>query len=211
MTGALALLILTTAPPSPSAVDVGALRKGEGISDDDWQRLKAGDVITHRTPSRGKPPVGEGRGAFIIVVPAQHVFEQLGRVEEMPEYSTCLKAIQVLLRAQHDGGSHIKARETHQSLWMKASYTLDYQEDRERNVIRWSLDPRALHDVVKMSGSWRVVALDDTSTLVLYRISASAGRALPPVIEDYFAGMMMPGYLKNVRAHIEKAHARGEH
>jgi hypothetical protein len=183
----------------------------EGVPPDDWKKLAAGEIVARITPAQGQPPQSFAAGAVIIAVPWQHAFEQIGRVEQQAEYSSCLKAMEVLMRASRNGTEIIKTRETHKSLWMTAHYSLDYVEDPERREIRWQLDPGAKNDVARMSGAWRFIPLDDERTLVTYRVLGSSGRALPHEIEDYFAKMMLPGFLKSVRKHVEGAHAYGEH
>lgn len=207
ITGALVAMGLSTwasAAAMPEAVSK------EGFSVAQWETLAAGELVSLVRPSAGKSPETYAAGAVVIGVPWQHAFEQISRVEEMPEYSSCLKAMQVLMRVKREGGTSIKTRETHQSLWITAHYTLDYQADLERKEIRWQLDPGANNDVTRMSGVWRFIPLDQR-TLVTYRVVGSSGRALPAKLEDYFASLMLPGFLKGVRKHVEDAHARGEH
>ncbi len=202
--GALGLSTWASAAAPPEAVSK------EGFSAAQWESLAAGEIVSLVRPSVGKPPETYAAGAVVIGVPWQHAFEQISRVEEMPEYSSCLKAMQVLMRVTREGSTSIKTRETHKSLWITARYTLDYQADLERREIRWQLDPGANNDVTRMSGVWRFIPLNQR-TLVTYRMVGSSGRALPPKLEDYFASLMLPGFLKGVRKHVEDAHARGEH
>ena len=210
--GLVAVVALLLASPSRAvAADVPEAARAAGYGADDWPKLTKGKVITRMDASRGDPPVSEGRGAFIIAVPWRHAFDQIGRIEEMPKYSSCLKAMEILMRVSREKRTEIKARETHKTLWITARYTLDYEEDPERREIRWKLDPTAQNEVTRMSGSWTFVPLDDNRTLVTYRLTGSSGRALPATIEDFFAARMLPGFLKGVREEVEKAHARGAH
>jgi hypothetical protein len=210
VTGATAVLLLTLASAAPAA-DVPESVRSAGYGPDDWQKLAKGKVITRVAPASGPPGAREGSGAFVTSVPWRHAFEQLGRIEEMPNYSSCLKPMEILMRASRAGRNDIKARETHKTLWITARYTLDYQEDPDRREIRWKLDPAAQNDVTRMSGSWTFIPLDGDRTLVTYRLVGSSGAALPAALEDFFAARMLPGFLTEVRQQIERAHARGGH
>ena len=208
---AVTLVLLLMFASRAAGADVPETVRSAGYGSDEWQKLTKGKVITRMARAQGDPPVSEGSGAFVTSVPWRHAFDQLGRIEEMPNYSSCLKAMQILMRVSRAGRIDIKARETHKTLWIAARYTLDYQEDLDRREIRWKLDPAAQNDVTRMSGSWAFIPLDGTRTLVTYRLIGSSGRALPAAIEDFFAARMLPSFLKEVRQQIEKAHARGAH
>jgi hypothetical protein len=206
-----AVLVLSLARSATAADDVPEPARSAGYVGDDWSKLARGKVITRMASSHGNPPVSEGTGAFVVAMPWRHAFDQIGRIEDTPKYSSCLKAMEILMRAQRVGRTDVKARETHKTLWMTARYTLDYQEDLDRREIRWQLDPAAQNDVARMSGSWRFIPLDTNRTLVTYRLAGSSGRALPAVIEDFFAARMLPGFLEGVREQVEQTHRRGGH
>lgn len=190
------LALASAAPGVPAAV------QNAGITTEQWKKLARGEVVSHLEAGREKPPLSRGSGAFIVALPWTKAFDRIGQVENLPEYSSCLKTLQLLMRATHDGQTSIKTRETHQSLWIRAQYTLDYVEDLDAREIRWSLDPKAQNDVAQMTGAWRFIELDAEHTLVTYRLAATSGRALPPVIEDYFTGVMLPTFLNGVRDYV---------
>ena len=194
---------LASAQAMPEAV------KREGLAQADWKKVSSGEVVSHVVRSSDRESFAAG--AVIMAVPWKHAFDQIGRVEEQGEYSSCLKALQVLMKTTRDGRTYVKTREAHKSLWLTARFTLDYQEDPERREIRWQLDPGAANDVTRMTGAWRFIPLDEGRTLVTYRTVGSSGAAIPQEIQDYFASMMLPGFLKAVRKHVEDAHARGHH
>ena len=204
-----ALASLVYGPAVAGTTDAPEAARSAGYGGDQWQKLSKGRVVTRMASSQGNPPLSEGNGAFVIAVPWRHAFDQIGRIEDAPKYSSCLKAMEILMRAHRDGRTDVKARETHKTLWMSARYTLDYQQDPDRREIRWQLDPGAQNDVARMSGSWRFIPLDENRTLVTYRLVGSSGRALPAAIEDFFAARMLPGFLKGVRAQVEQTHQRG--
>lgn len=113
--GRVAVAALLLALPSRAvAADVPEAARAAGYGADDWQKLTKGKVIARMDASRGNPPVSEGRGAFIIAVPWRHAFDQIGRIEEMPKYSSCLKAMEIRkspIAARFAGGS-IRRRRT---------------------------------------------------------------------------------------------------
>ena len=130
-----AVLVVSLARSATAADDVPEPARSAGYVGDDWSKLARGKVITRMASSHGNPPVSEGAGAFVIAMPWRHAFDQIGRIEDTPKYSSCLKAMEILMRAQRNGRTDVKARETHKTLWMTARYTLDYQEDLDRREI----------------------------------------------------------------------------
>ena len=120
MHAGLMMILLAGSQPMPAAV------QQSGITEQDWRKLAAGEIVIKSTPSTRENPHSSAEGALVIKVPWRHAFEQIGRHEEMLESSSCMKAMEVILQATRDGKTLVKARETHQSLWMKATYTLDY-------------------------------------------------------------------------------------
>lgn len=182
-----------------------------GLSEEDWGRLSVGEVVVKATSASDSRGEKTAKGAVVIQAPWRHAFDQIGLHEEMLESSSCMKAMEVVLQAARGGTSAMKVKETHQSLWMKASYTLDYVHDPDKRQIRWQLDPTAKNEVLRMSGGWSFLPLSEDKTLAIYWLSGRSGGAMPQAVEDYFKKMMVPGFLETTRRRVEAAHAAGKH
>jgi len=193
---------LLAAAPAQASAAVPEL-PGLDFSQQERARLGRGEALIRSEVERDASGRGGGTvvAFFVADIGWRQAFDALARHEEEPRYSDCMKEALVLVRV---GGEveRIKVRETHGFLFMRQTYTLDYEHDALRREIRWSLDPSAENDMRRFDGAWVFSALDDRRTLVTYRVRGETSGWVPGFIRDYFVKSGIPSMMEQFRRRV---------
>lgn len=171
------------------------------LTPENMAKLEAGKVVlldqAYKDPKTGKM---RGKGMAIILVnkAPQEVWEYLPKFNTYKEFMPRMKESTIY----DGGGGKVGATYVLDFLIKKIKYHCLHELDKEKMVIRWTLDSSKKNDIASTTGYWRVKAHGDKS-LLFYTVAVDTGMAVPQKFQDYLTKKDLPNVVKAVKKRIE--------
>lgn len=173
-----------------------------GLTDPELAMALAGKVPTRTetfTAPSGKSS-GRGVGAIVIEKSIAEVWATMSRYDDKAEYQPRVEKVWVLDKQPNQ----LKVRMQLDASVTTIHYTGIYKLDHDAHKISWTLDKSASgNNIVDMEGSYQLVPVDSTRTLVVYRSWVDSGRSVPTGIQNYVARRSLPDLLGALKKRIE--------
>ncbi len=115
-----------------------------------------------------------------IEAPLSAVSELLFALDKYPEWSTSIKAVEVL--GSDDQGRITKAKMTIDAGMMKDRVILDYDWSQAPAKLNFSLDDADL--LTAMDGSYEISRIDDDTTQVRYSLTVDLSMPIPAMMRQ---------------------------
>ncbi|CAB4748568.1 MAG: polyketide cyclase / dehydrase and lipid transport [Actinobacteria bacterium] len=115
-----------------------------------------------------------------IEAPLSAVSELLFALDKYPEWSTSIKAVEVL--GSDDQGRITKAKMTIDAGMMKDRVILDYDWSQAPAKLSFSLDDADL--LTAMDGSYEISRIDDDTTQVRYSLTVDLSMPIPAMMRQ---------------------------
>ncbi|MSO43202.1 MAG: polyketide cyclase / dehydrase and lipid transport [Candidatus Planktophila sp.] len=115
-----------------------------------------------------------------IDAPLAAVTEALFALEKYPEWSTSIKAVEVVARDEQ--GRPIKVKMTIDTGMMKDRVILDYDWSQAPTRLSFSLDDADL--LTGMDGTYSVKSIDEDTTEITYELTVSLSIAIPAMMRQ---------------------------
>ena len=202
------LLTTAAAAQTPSLPHPGV----SVVRESDWPLLfELRPVIRHAAVATSDGETAGRIQAFIITkAGVAQAFRALGEHERDPEwYGACMKEAEIVARTENAGVQSVVVRERHRFLGMNMRYTVVFVHDSAAAQLRFNLDSTAANDMfAEYYGAWRLIAVNDTMTLVNYELVARSRTWLPQFVQNYLTRKRMPDFLLATRKRVEAATAQ---
>lgn len=147
---------------------------------------------------------GRGLGGITIDRPAREVWVTLARFDDKAEYMPRLKSVVVLEQTPEPASTRLRVRMVADASVTTARYTMVFHLDEAAQTIRWKLDPSAPdNSIADAEGEYRLYAVSEAKTLLVYKSYVDTGRALPRFIQNYVTRRSLPDLLRAIKRRVE--------
>lgn len=165
------------------------------------QKLEAGKVVmldqTYKDPKTGKMR-GKGMAIMMINKTPDEVWKFLPKFDTYVEFMPRMTHSSTY---QGEGGK-VGATYNLKILWKEIKYSCLHELDKDKMLIRWTLDTSKKNDIVSTTGFWKVKAHGDKS-LIFYTVAVDTGMSVPQKIQDFLTKTDLPNVVKAVKKRVE--------
>ena len=134
-----------------------------------------------------------------IEAPLSAVSELLFALDKYPEWSTSIKAVEVL--GSDDQGRITKAKMTIDAGMMKDRVILDYDWSQAPAKLSFSLDDADL--LTAMDGSYEISRIDDDTTQVRYSLTVDLSMPIPAMMRQQAEKATIDQALSQLKSALE--------
>ena len=152
------------------AIPANALK----FSDNEKNRLKAGETVIRELPSSGQKGFYGGSGYSVIDAPVEKVWEVLTTWKNYREIFPYTKECSPI---STKGNRTLLKMVTGHPI-VSVQYYLNIESDKSQNTIKFELVPNYPHDLDMLQGFWRLFPQPGGRTLAAYVVSTQAPAGL---------------------------------
>ncbi|MFZ4107895.1 MAG: SRPBCC family protein [Candidatus Planktophila sp.] len=134
-----------------------------------------------------------------IEAPLSAVSDLLFALDKYPEWSSSIKAVEVL--AKDDHGRITKAKMTIDAGMMKDRVILDYDWSQAPSTLSFSLDDADL--LTAMDGSYEISRIDDDTTQVTYSLTVDLSMPIPAMMRQKAEKATIEAALAQLKSALE--------
>jgi hypothetical protein len=184
---------LASDAPFPALPDVSAA---------DLAQVQRGEIVARieTTHGAGGKAAGRGFGAIALARPVAEVYATLARCDDRAEYMPRLKRIDILEQSP----TRVRLKQSIDASIKTAYSTLLLTLEPDALRISWALDKTARdNSVIEVEGDYRMVALAEQRTLLVYRAYIDSGLKVPALITNHLQKRAVPELLTAIKQRIE--------
>ncbi len=191
--------------PSPCIACARPVERLENlVSTGELERLRDGQILVVEEERGGGDAKGRTRASALVRRPPGAVWSTLTDFESWPGFMPLIDATEIVRRE----GDQVWVRQRFSVMFVGMRHTSVYDLAPRAGEIRWALDEEEPADIASSEGTWQLVPVDGgTATLVRYRASMSAGRAVPGFVQDMLMKRSLRALLGNLRTEVERRNA----
>lgn len=177
---------------------------GSGLSPQDYEKLKKGDVVI-KTGYRA-PGVPEEMGSQIAAIvqikaPIERVW---GILSDWKSYQHIIPNIQEVKLIEEEENRFLLYFNLSLSV-KNIEYYLNYYFFKDKNLVTFQLDKNKKNDFKRFHGYFKFDSVPDNPerVQVVYSVDVELGKYFPEFIKSYFAKKDMPKVIANLKKWVE--------
>lgn len=189
--------------PSPCIACAGPAQSLSGLfAGEELEQLRAGEPLLQQPEaSQASTSGGHVQAASLFPAAPSEVWQTLTDFESWPGFMPHINATEVARR----DGAQTWVRQRYSVLLRTLRHTTIYRLDPRGGELHWGLDPDEPADISSSHGRWQLIPVEDGSaTLVRYRATMDAGRALPGFVQDLLLRRSLREMLDRLRAEVRR-------
>lgn len=143
---------------------------------------------------------GDIEALVVFSKSVDQTWELLSQVDRQGEYSPELKKVLTIEK----GENHVIEQHQLKVMFVKLTYRIHFELDRDQGHIHWELDPTFDNDVEEVSGDWWLFEMENGGTLGLFGATVHMGGALPHWLEETISRKKIPENLRRTRDWVDR-------